>query len=1774
MKTPSWFNMILIVTLLAAWLPATASAAPPAPDAATPPNAVETVGVRLSNMTTLPAGVTPTWAADYGSFMWLELPVSQLPLPRLSDAPYEVVELTLGIHNFRFDPLRGEPAIAPELRSKPMSETGLYLVQFHGPVADVWLQDLRDAGLRPLQYYPHNTYLVWGAFQATEAVNRAPYVRWSGAFQPAYKLNPTLAAMAGKLEDAKVVENVAITFYNDGDIERTLKALSDLGGEYLQHFAAQPDGAFQTAIFKLPAGRLNEAANLATVWAMDYVAPRPGLDDEVSNQISTGNHTGGVPFTGYQSWLTNKGVSGAGVIFADVDSGLDTNNNATAHLDIRGRIAAFVDYTGGAVTTDTDGHGTHTGGIIAGNGAMGRTDPNGFLYGQGVAPGAQLVVQNALQGTAWPPAGGWQQLSKDSVLNHAVGSNNSWYTGASGAQGYSAAARTHDFMVRDANFDTATVAEPLIMVFSAGNSGSGASTITEPKEAKNLISVGASENYRPDNPLGSGCGASANIEGVVSFSSRGPALDGRLLPNIVAPGSDVASLRSYTGSYSGCGAVVSGQPDYVYMSGTSMAAPQVSGGVALITQWWRALKGGANPSPAMAKALLINGATGMTSSSIPNNNQGWGRMNLDNVIESGVFSDYYDQDFIFGQTGETWQATYRVADPTRPVKVTLVWSDAPGAAGANPALVNNLDLVVTAGGNTYLGNVFSGGQSVTGGTADALNNIENVFLPAGTDGIVEITINASNLAGDGVPYNGDATDQDFALVVYNVAPPEGLGWLEGTVTGNGGVPLAGAALQVVGADPTKPRSTTTATDGTYLMALMTDTYTLTVSAYGYLPAEISGVAVISGAVTTQDVALTAAPAHTVSGYVTDANTGWPLYAKLDVSGYPHNPIYNDPVTGYYSVSLPDGSAYVFDVTALIAGYLPSGDTVTLSGSDVVQDFALTANQGTCNAPGYHQSVTPLMTENFDSATRPAIPTGWQVVDVNGATGNWATSASTVHPSGQSPHSSPNLAYFNSYNASSGSSTRLQRTSGLDLSAITTAQMTLWMYHDTGYTPNNDRVQVQISTDGGTTWNDVEAIARYDGSAGWKQHSVNLSAYAGAGMTNVRLGLLGISGYGNDVHIDDVQIAETICHIPTGGLVIGNVTDANNGAPLNGAAVRNAAGDTSTTAAFAGPAGAGFYYLYAPAGDTVITATRTAYAPSIETLTVSAGATARQDFSLDGANPHVAPAALDSTMREGLSVTLQMTVSNNNPNVPFDFELVEGTGGDADVLVVRRDTVAAGAMEAALTTLGYTSQGVTTAAFQAMTVNDLLKYQAVFYTGNPDSNTSGTEHTLLIAYLDNGGKLYISDNDLGYAHRSSDPTGFYGGYLQATYVADNYGDGAITGLDIMTGLNPDTTADLYPDSFTVRAEGVKIFNTPTGNNAAGVKVSRNGYKVIYTSFDFNNIASVDDETELIRRVTEFFDMGDIPWLTETPITGTVPAGGQAVVEVVLDSSAVSASGNYVGALKLTNNGPYGSIIIPVTMTVISENVYTATTSGNWSDASSWEGGATPTGLGHVVIAAGVEITVDVPVTCHNLTVESGARLNLVNPATVYGTLANAGQLHQEALVNGSSAVDFGMLTDGAGNIKYYGVTLGAGFDLGLTSVDIYGSSINGTGNLTQSVGTWFDINPTHHVVTPTVVPVTFWYPAGALNGNDPATAQVYHYLGGGDWEYLPAISRGAEGTWHWLNVSATGFSPFLIKSADKPTAVSAYQIAADGSPAFMIILGLGALGALLLTRKRA
>jgi PKD repeat protein len=173
----------------------------------------------------------------------------------------------------------------------------------------------------------------------------------------------------------------------------------------------------------------------------------------------------------------------------------------------------------------------------------------------------------------------------------------------------------------------------------------------------------------------------------------------------------------------------------------------------------------------MTKAYLMNSTrylNGVSANdSLWSNNQGMGAVNLGLALDGTprILRDQISGDK-FTATGQKRSFTGIISDPSKPLRVTLAWTDAPGSTVGN-AYNNDLDLTVTAGGFTYKGNVFNGALSVTGGSADSQNNTESVFLPAGVCGSFVVTVTAANINSDGVPNEEPDLDQDFALVVYN-----------------------------------------------------------------------------------------------------------------------------------------------------------------------------------------------------------------------------------------------------------------------------------------------------------------------------------------------------------------------------------------------------------------------------------------------------------------------------------------------------------------------------------------------------------------------------------------------------------------------------------------------------------------------------------------------------------------------------------------------------------------------------------------------------------------------------------------------------------------------------------------------------------------------------------------------------------------------------------------------------------------------------------------------
>ena len=644
--------------------------------------------------------------------------------------------------------------------------SGLYLVQFNGPLEKVRRAELRKAGVELLQYVPDDAFIAKFNNVFPASVGAMNFVTWIGPYRSEYKVHPRLAVAASQA--AQTNETVSVNIL--------LSPIGDRGGNRRRAFAPHlakfsHESHLRLGIIvrgELSPGHLDALAQSSAVLWIER-APKRKLMDEAASKL-VGGDDGNVATPTVTEQL---GFDGSGVTVCVADTGLDSGDTNTMHPDMRGRVTGFQFY--GSLTDGSDGygHGTHCAGIVAGDAATDETDPDsGQFYGLGVASGANLFVERIFDGDAneVSPFPSDETLTRDAVRHGATIGSNSWGNDVQGE--YDMDCAQFDELVRDADAGTAGD-QPYILEFSAGNAGPNTETIGSPACAKNVIATGASENVT--GTLAATYGLYADgPDTMCDFSSRGPCADGRLKPDLVAPGSWIASAASSAAPDEAAIAWTTIDDFYVYMGGTSMSGPHAAGAAAVFVQFYKNTHTNAVPSPALVKAALINSADELDESNggpgpIPNNDEGWGRINLENIITTNFnsaprFYQYLDQTVLLTNS-QVYSQHIFVEGPDQPLKVTLAYTDVPGFPGANPALVNDLDLeVVGPDGTLYRGNQFGAGESVPNPpSSDKLNNVEGVFILHPAPGDYLVRVQASKIVQDALT-NTAAIDQDFALV--------------------------------------------------------------------------------------------------------------------------------------------------------------------------------------------------------------------------------------------------------------------------------------------------------------------------------------------------------------------------------------------------------------------------------------------------------------------------------------------------------------------------------------------------------------------------------------------------------------------------------------------------------------------------------------------------------------------------------------------------------------------------------------------------------------------------------------------------------------------------------------------------------------------------------------------------------------------------------------------------------------------------------------------------
>ena len=707
------------------------------------------------------------------------------------------------------------------------SSPGRYIVQFNRPVSQSDRQLLEEGGARVMGYLPDYAFAVRVGPGAS-----IPDVDGVSAiieFDPSWRMSPRLA------DSGQVVR---INVDPDVDAGGVATLAIDLGLDVIRisgHIviAAAPNGV-PVAV----------AAHRGVAWIEPF-DQRVTHNEEGGGIIGIpAAHAAGYDGSTQIVAVADTGLGNAQED-VDTSDGIYDAVNPHPDIP-SSRVVEVLDYPGldgscngwplftfsvnpdGAQDVDS-GHGSHVSGSVLSDGV------DGTEVGMGQAPAASLVFQAIEDYADMNPAcegegfvDGYYLLGIPDDLGdllqdaYDLGArihSDSWGSDVSG-----------DYTLDSEQADQFMWDNPdLLIVTSAGNSGVDGNSdgvvdddsTGSPATAKNLLTVGASEGARADNftcdsaltylnTVGDSCNSlgglndiftygaawpadypseplfsdpsAGNAEQMAAFSSRGPTDDGRIKPDIVAPGTWILSGYSseyqegYIGTtnpqnglyqYDGWGFPFSTY--YKYMGGTSMSAPIAAGGAAVIRDFYNKVYS-VEASAALTKATLINSADDLLDENndgaddnyfpIPNSHEGWGRINIAEATDD----DHIFSDGVHVDTGETVIFDLDVAGGGA-LKVTVVWTDYPSTAAAGVNLVNNLDLVVASpgGATTYLGNVFdttpgssTGGWSLSGGSADALNNVENVYVESASVGTWTVAV-----TGLHVPQG----PQPFAIVI-------------------------------------------------------------------------------------------------------------------------------------------------------------------------------------------------------------------------------------------------------------------------------------------------------------------------------------------------------------------------------------------------------------------------------------------------------------------------------------------------------------------------------------------------------------------------------------------------------------------------------------------------------------------------------------------------------------------------------------------------------------------------------------------------------------------------------------------------------------------------------------------------------------------------------------------------------------------------------------------------------------------------------------------------
>lgn len=477
---------------------------------------------------------------------------------------------------------------------------------------------------------------------------------------------------------------------------------------------------------------------------------------------------------GERDYTPHISFKGEGEILGVADTGIDSE-----HPDFAGRIHKIIARGRTNDHTDPHGHGSHVAGTILGNGSASQ----GLL--KGIAPEAKLFFQSILDDEGG--LGGlplnlndlFQEAYEEGVRIH----NNSW-----------GALAESEYLFNSLEVDDYVYQhKDMLVVISGGNEGSAYQprnsergfvdwlSLGSPATAKNALTVGASRSRRteggfalleygqawpdvyPEDPI-KGEKISGNEECMAGFSSRGPCgNESRIKPDVVAPGTDIASVKSSIAPTKNFWGPYPKNRKYAFMGGTSMSAPVVTGFAALVREYYKKERSH-DPSAALLKATIINGTRELQGkdaladhSSIPNFHQGYGCIDMQNTLPNALqqnlmlyFIDSWQQrELQFNVTGQRFLFQIKVGEKMA-LRLCLTWTDPPGRG-----LQNNMNLFLMHKAKEFK---WTGNEQIprTITAFDRDNNVEIIRIDEPIAGEYLIAVQAANIL---------FSPQDFALVI-------------------------------------------------------------------------------------------------------------------------------------------------------------------------------------------------------------------------------------------------------------------------------------------------------------------------------------------------------------------------------------------------------------------------------------------------------------------------------------------------------------------------------------------------------------------------------------------------------------------------------------------------------------------------------------------------------------------------------------------------------------------------------------------------------------------------------------------------------------------------------------------------------------------------------------------------------------------------------------------------------------------------------------------------